>query len=50
MKFTKRPLGLDFSKEAPIVIEKVIDNSFADKLGVKPGWTVVEKLSKTKRN
>eukprot|EP00747_Dinoflagellata_sp_TGD_P178778 gnl/TRDRNA2_/TRDRNA2_28372_c0_seq1.p1 gnl/TRDRNA2_/TRDRNA2_28372_c0~~gnl/TRDRNA2_/TRDRNA2_28372_c0_seq1.p1 ORF type:complete len:223 (+),score=27.04 gnl/TRDRNA2_/TRDRNA2_28372_c0_seq1:49-717(+) len=40
IEFARRPIGLDFSKEAPIVIEEVKPNSLAEELGVKPGWTL----------
>jgi len=38
--FTHRPLGLDFEKVAPIVIEKVCTGSCAEDCGIQPGWTI----------
>lgn len=40
LAFTRRPLGLDFDREAPIVIKKVQPRSIADELGIQPGWLI----------
>mmetsp|Transcript_22437 Transcript_22437/g.43046 ORF Transcript_22437/g.43046 Transcript_22437/m.43046 type:complete len:136 (-) Transcript_22437:92-499(-) len=36
--FTRRPLGLDFDKMAPIIIKKVQPQSHGESVGVQPGW------------
>jgi len=38
--FERRPLGLDFNKTAPVVINRSRPDSIAEKLGVQAGWTV----------
>jgi len=40
LAFTRRPLGLDFDRESPIVIKKVQPRSIAEELGVQPGWLI----------
>lgn len=40
--FFHQPLGLDFERQMPIVIKDVYKNSYADALGIKEGWTVVD--------
>merc|ERR1719203_615660 len=41
MSFVRRPLGLDFNKATPIVIQRIHPGAHANELGVQPGWQVV---------
>lgn len=40
VRFTKRPVGFDFHREAPIKVDRVVQGSHAEQLGVQPGWVV----------
>lgn len=40
--FFHQPLGLDFEKTMPIVIKDVFKNGYAESLGVRVGWEVVD--------
>merc|ERR1712232_674199 len=42
VKFTEKPLGIQFSNKAPIKVDKVYDESPAKGLGVKEGWVVTK--------
>jgi predicted metalloprotease with PDZ domain len=39
--FTKKPLGLDFDKEAPIIIKRVQPERHGAELGVEAGWRIL---------
>jgi hypothetical protein len=38
--FPYQPLGMNFDRTVPIVVNSVIPGSLAEALGVQPGWTV----------
>eukprot|EP00931_Biecheleriopsis_adriatica_P089207 TRINITY_DN63376_c0_g1_i1.p1 TRINITY_DN63376_c0_g1~~TRINITY_DN63376_c0_g1_i1.p1 ORF type:complete len:151 (+),score=20.92 TRINITY_DN63376_c0_g1_i1:82-534(+) len=40
LQFSKRPLGLDFKRSAPIVLKRVAPGSHGHELGAEKGWEI----------